>query len=136
MRKEKKLPQKEKLMKLYQCSLCGQIITKIKDTQIPVVCCGQEMVEIFPKHEDKVLGDKHVPVIDKKGNNVTITIGSVPHPMSKEHYIEWVVLETNKRSYRHCFKPGDVPQTRFIIDKDEKVEAVYVYCNLHSLWKK
>ena len=55
--------------------------------------------------------------------------------MTEEHYIEWVSLKTKFGNQRKALKPGDAPEVSFLIEKDDEVEAVYAYCNLHSLWK-
>ena len=34
--------------KFYICKHCGNIIAKVKDTGVPVICCGEPMSEIIP----------------------------------------------------------------------------------------
>ena len=121
-------------MKFYRCSVCGQIIAIVKKTGVPVVCCGQKMQEIVPGTTDASL-EKHVPVYEVKDNIVTVTVGSVEHPMIPEHYIEWVSLQTKQGNQRKTLNPGDEPKVCFSICEGDEVEAVYAYCNLHSLWK-
>ena len=77
--------------------------------------------------------EKHVPVVTREGNTITVTVGSVEHPMLPEHYIQWIVLETENGFRVAELKPGDKPQVKFF--ENEKVIAVYEYCNLHGLWK-
>ena len=79
--------------------------------------------------------EKHVPVYEVNGNTVTVTVGSVEHPLLPEHYIEWIALKTKAGNQRKALKPGDAPKACFAICEDDEVEAVYAYCNLHSLWK-
>lgn len=121
-------------MKFYICEHCGNIIAKVKDTGVPVMCCGQKMTEIVPGTSDGAV-EKHVPVYEVAGNIVTVRVGSVEHPMAAEHYIEWVSLQTKQGNQRKLLHPGDKPEVRFAICEGDEVEAVYAYCNLHSLWK-
>lgn len=120
-------------MKFYRCKHCGQIIAKVKDTKVPVICCGEAMSEIIPGSTDAAK-EKHVPVFTKEGNKVIVKVGSVDHPMIPEHFIEWIALETKGGNQRKALKPGDKPEASFYIDNTDEVVAVYAYCNLHSLW--
>ena len=121
--------------KFYICEHCGNIIAKVKDSGVPVMCCGQKMTEIIPGTTD-ASQEKHVPVYQVEGNKVTVTIGAVEHPMLNEHHIEWVSIQTKKGNQRKALKPDDKPYVEFLIEQDDKVQAVYAYCNLHGLWKK
>ena len=121
-------------MKFYRCAHCGQIVAFIKKTGVPVICCGEPMQEIIPGTADASL-EKHVPVVEVRENKVFVTVGSVEHPMTEEHYIEWVALCTKLGNQRKLLKPGDKPQVCFSMCDGDEVEAVYAYCNLHSLWK-
>ncbi len=121
-------------MEFYRCSRCGQIIAIVKKTGVPVVCCGEKMQKIEPGTTDASV-EKHVPVVNKDGNTVTVSIGSVPHPMEAEHYIEWVSLQTRMGNQRKALKPGDRPEVCFSVCEGDEVEAAFAYCNLHSLWK-
>ena len=121
-------------MKFYRCAHCGQIIAIVKGTGVPLICCGEEMKEIIPGTTDAAL-EKHVPVYEVKDGKVLVSIGSVAHPMTPEHYIEWVSLQTKFGNQRKVLKPGDEPKVCFSICEGDEVEAVYAYCNLHSLWK-
>ena len=121
-------------MKFYRCSVCGKIVAVVKDTRVPLMCCGKPMEEIVPGTTDASL-EKHVPVFEVKDNVVIVTVGSVEHPMLPEHYIEWVALKTKYGNQRKALKPGDAPKACFALLPGDEVEAVYAYCNLHSLWK-
>ena len=120
--------------KFYICGHCGNIITKVKDAGVPVMCCGQKMTELVPGSTDAAQ-EKHVPVYVVEGNTVKVTVGSVEHPMQPEHYIEWVTLQTKQGSQRKALQPGQKPEVLFALSEGDEVEAVYAYCNLHSLWK-
>lgn len=121
-------------MKFFRCSHCGKIIAVVKETGVPVMCCGQKMEEIIPGTTDAA-AEKHVPVYEVKDNVVTVCVGSVAHPMTEEHYIEWVSLQTSSGNQRKALKPGAEPKVCFALCEGDTVEAVYAYCNLHSLWK-
>ncbi len=121
-------------MKFYRCPVCGQIIAIVKKTGVPVMCCGKPMQEIIPGTTDASV-EKHVPVYDVSNGKVTVSIGSVSHPMTQEHYIEWVSLQTKYGNQRKALSPGAEPKVCFSICDGDEVEAVYAYCNLHSLWK-
>lgn len=96
-------------MKMLKCKLCGQIITVEKDTKMPISCCGEVMEEIIPNESDGA-SEKHVPVINQTGNKLKVCIGSDPHPMTDEHYIEWVLVETNQKNIKVCLHPGQDPK--------------------------
>ena len=72
--------------KFYICKHCGNIIAKVKDTGVPVICCGEPMSEIVPGTTDAAV-EKHVPVVKAEGSQVTVTVGAVEHPMLPEHFI-------------------------------------------------
>ena len=121
-------------MKFYRCPVCGQIVAIVKKTGAPVVCCGKPMEEMIPGSVDASV-EKHVPVIERDGGKVVVTVGSVAHPMAEEHYIEWIALKTKKGNQRKALKPGDEPKVCFRICEGDEVEAAFAYCNLHGLWK-
>ena len=121
-------------MKFYRCPICGNIIAYIKDSGVRCVCCGKPMEALVPNTSDGA-GEKHVPVISVDGNIVTVTVGSVEHPMLEAHYIEWIVLETAQGRQRKTLKPGDKPVAKFALTEGDTVVAVYEYCNLHGLWQ-
>jgi len=98
------------------------------------MCCGEKMKEIIPGTADASL-EKHVPVVEVDGNKVTVSVGSVAHPMVPEHYIEWISLETKEGSQRKILVPGSLPKVEFMITDTDEVVAAYAYCNLHSLWR-
>ena len=120
--------------KFYKCEHCGNIIAMVKNTGVPVVCCGEKMKEIVPGTVDASL-EKHVPVFEIKDNVVYVTVGAAIHPMEEKHFIEWISLQTNAGNQRKVLKPGTEPKAAFAICEGETVEAVYAYCNLHGLWK-
>ena len=92
-------------VKLFRCRHCGQIIFKVNDTKVPVVCCGEKMAELVANTTDAAT-EKHVPVVEVNGNVVTVKVGSVTHPMIEEHYIQWILINTNKGVQLKELKPN------------------------------
>lgn len=121
-------------MKFYICAHCGNIVEKVKDSGVSVVCCGEKMKELIPGTTEAAT-EKHIPVYTVDGGKVCVTVGEVEHPMVEEHFIEWVALKTNKGEQLKRLSPGEAPKVCFALCEGETVEAVYAYCNLHSLWR-
>lgn len=120
-------------MKFLKCNLCGQEVIVTNDTNLPISCCGEEMSEIIPNSSDGAT-EKHVPVCNINNNVVNIKIGQSPHPMAKEHYIDWIILETNLGHRKVILEPGDNPEYNFNIMEGETIKNVYIHCNIHGLW--
>ncbi|MGN0909817.1 MAG: desulfoferrodoxin family protein [Thermoguttaceae bacterium] len=119
----------------FYCSHCGNIAVKVKDAGVPLVCCGSPMKELEAGAVDASL-EKHVPVVKREGDVVTVQVGETIHPSLPEHYIEWIALHTRQGVQRHALEPGAKPEARFALIAGDEVEAAYAYCNLHGLWKK
>ena len=123
------------MVKFYICETCKNIITKIVDSKVPVVCCGKPMKELVPGAVDGAL-EKHVPKVTIEGNTVKVQIGEVIHPMLPEHYIQFIALETKGGVQIKNLKAGDEPKAEFVLADGDETVAVYEYCNLHGLWVK
>lgn len=121
--------------KFYVCETCGKMIAVVKDSAVPLMCCGQKMKELVPGTTDAAV-EKHVPTFEVKGNIVQVQVGEVEHPMMPEHYIEWVSIQTKQGNQRKELKAGEPPKVCFSLCEGDEVVAVYAYCNLHGLWKK
>ncbi|MCD8036568.1 MAG: desulfoferrodoxin [Clostridiales bacterium] len=121
-------------MKFYQCSHCKNIITYVENKGVPVMCCGEKMQELVPGTIDAAL-EKHVPVVERDGNKVTVCVGSVAHPMLEEHSIKFIAIETKQGSQIKYLNPGEEPKAVFAIAEDDEFVVAYEYCNLHGLWK-
>ncbi len=119
--------------KFFICEHCGNIIGKIHDSGVSVVCCGKKMTELVAGTVE-ASKEKHIPVASVEGSTVKVTVGSALHPMTDEHSIMWVYLQTDRGGQRKCLTPGAEPIVAFALT-DEKPVAVYAYCNLHGLWK-
>ena len=121
-------------VKFFRCNHCGNIITKIVDKGVPVVCCGEQMEELKPNTTDAAT-EKHVPQVEVEDHKVKVDVGSVTHPMTEEHLIQWIYLETEKGGQLKVLTASDEPKAVFCLGEDKPV-AVYEYCNLHGLWMK
>ena len=119
--------------KFYICEHCGNIVGKIHDAGVPLVCCGQKMKELVPGTVEAST-EKHIPVASVEGSMVNVTVGAVEHPMTEEHFIQWVYLKTTSGGQRKTLTPGSAPTVSFALTRDDKPLAVYAYCNLHGLW--
>lgn len=122
-------------MKFFVCEKCGNFVGMIKESGVPMMCCGQKMTELVAGTTDAAV-EKHIPVYEVKDNKIYVNVGEVEHPMMAEHFIEWVSVQTDKGTQLKKLAAGQKPEVVFAICEDEKVEAVYAYCNLHGLWKK
>lgn len=121
-------------IKYYYCEHCGKIIVVVNDTSVPTICCGDSMKELIPSSTDGAL-EKHVPILQENGNIVTVHVGSKSHPMTPDHYIQWIVLMTDKGIQKKFLCPGDEPKAKFFLTEGESIIGAYAYCNIHKLWK-
>ena len=121
-------------LKFFYCKKCGKIISILEDTNLSTVCCGEDMSELIAGDTDASM-EKHVPFIQKNGNVVKVHVGEVTHPSEEKHYIQWIILQTDKGIQQKWLSPGQIPEATFIIGDDEKVLKAYEYCNIHKLWK-
>ena len=119
--------------KFFLCKHCGNLVEKIHDSGVPIICCGEPMEELKANTVEASV-EKHIPVIKSDGDAVEVFVGSAAHPMQKEHYIQWVYIETVQGGQRKALEPGDEPKACFALCGDTLV-AAYAYCNLHGLWK-
>ncbi len=117
----------------YRCNHCGNLVTKIHDSKVPIICCGEPMEGLVVGSVD-ASKEKHVPVVTRNGDTLTVQVGSTPHPMVEEHYIQWIFVRTENGGQLRYLKPGMEPSAVFDTGKDKPV-AVYEYCNIHGLWK-
>ena len=118
--------------KFYICRHCGNLAGMINDSGAPMVCCGEKMEALVPNTVE-ASGEKHLPVVHAEDGAINVNVGAVNHPMVDEHYIEWIYVQTENGGQRNALKPGDEPNVTFSLGND-KVVAVYAYCNLHGLW--
>ena len=118
--------------KFYKCAHCGNVIQKVVDSKVPVVCCGEKMQELIPGTVDASV-EKHLPVVTVLDETtIKVEVGSVAHPMLPEHHIAFIYIETENGGIRVDLK--DKPEAVISLG-NERAVAVYEYCNLHGLWK-
>ncbi len=120
-------------MEVYKCGICGNIVEVLHGGAGVLVCCGEPMKLFEEKTADSTV-EKHVPVIEKIDGGYLVKVGSVPHPMEAQHYIEWIELISCNAVYRKYLSPGEPPETLFKVGESDKVSA-REYCNVHGLWK-
>ena len=121
-------------MELFICKHCGNIITFLENSNVPVMCCGEKMHKVEPNTVDAAV-EKHLPVIEVKDLLATVTVGAVEHPMQDDHYIKWIVLETSEGIKVKNLTPSDKPIAIFSLLDGEEVIAAYEFCNKHGIWK-
>jgi superoxide reductase len=121
-----------KRLEVYKCQLCGNIVEVLFGGDGTLVCCGQNMTLLVENTVDAAK-EKHVPVIEKISGGVKVKVGAVNHPMEEKHYIQWIEIIADGKSYHQFLKPGDAPEATFNITADQI--TVREYCNLHGLWK-
>ena len=122
------------MLKIFKCNVCGNIVILTVEGGGKLVCCGQDMTLLEPNTSEGA-GEKHLPDVTVEGNKVLVKVGSVAHPMLPAHYIQFVVLETNKGYKVAKLTPGEAPEAAFVLSDGEEAVAAYEYCNLHGLWK-
>ncbi|MBE6939302.1 MAG: desulfoferrodoxin [Ruminococcaceae bacterium] len=114
------------------CRRCGNQVEILKESGVPMMCCGQKM-DVLEPNTVEASTEKHLPVVTRTEGALVVEVGSAAHPMVPEHYIEWVYMETTTGGVRKDLKPGQDPKVTFCLCGEEPV-AVYAYCNLHGLW--
>lgn len=117
---------------VYKCSVCGNIVQVNFVGGGDLVCCGKPMILQVENTVDAAK-EKHVPVIEKTANGYKVKVGSVAHPMEEKHYIQWIELVADGKSYIQFLKPGDKPEAEFCVMAEQVTTREY--CNLHGLWK-
>jgi len=118
---------------IYKCNVCGNVVEVLYAGGGQLVCCGQPM-ELMSEKSEEEGKEKHLPVIEETVGGFKVKVGSLPHPMEENHYIEWIELVADNSSYRKFLKPGEAPEVEFEV-KAKEITA-RVFCNIHGLWKK
>ncbi len=117
---------------VYKCDACGNIIEVLHGGAGELVCCGQPM-NLLAENTVDAAREKHVPVVEKTPDGVKVKVGSVAHPMEAKHYIEWIEIIADGKSYRQFLNPGEAPEATFKVDAEDVTAREY--CNLHGHWK-
>jgi superoxide reductase len=118
--------------KFYKCGVCGNIVDHIHVGGGTLVCCGQNMNLLVPNTVEAST-EKHIPVVAVSGTSATVNVGSVPHPMVEDHFIQWIYFCTSSKGILKYLNPGDAPEATFCLTEGAEGTA-YAYCNLHGLW--
>ncbi len=121
-----------KALQIYQCLKCNKVVEVLDPGKCPMACCGEDM-ELLEANTKDAATEKHVPVITRKDGKIIVKVGSTTHPMTPEHWIQWIALVTDKKVQRVDLTPADEPKAEFV-DEGGPV-AAYEFCNLHGLWK-
>lgn len=120
-----------KVLEIYKCDVCGNIVEVIAAGGGELVCCGEPM-KLMTENTVDAAKEKHVPVIEVANGTVKVTVGSVAHPMEEKHYIQWIELIADGVAYRKFLKPGEAPEAVFALSAT--TITAREYCNLHGLW--
>ena len=120
------------LNQIYKCNVCGNIVEMVHTGIGELVCCNQPM-QLMKENTEDATTEKHVPIIERTDNGVIVKVGEIPHPMEQEHYIEWIEILADGKSYKKFLNPNDEPQAEFKIDAESIIARAY--CNIHGLWK-
>lgn len=117
---------------VYKCDICGNIVEVLHGGGGELVCCGQPM-NLMVENTVDAAKEKHVPEVQKTAQGIKVVVGSTLHPMEEKHYIEWIEVIADGKSYKQFLKPGDQPEAEFCVQAENFV--VREYCNIHGLWK-
>lgn len=119
-------------LQIYKCEICGNIVEMLHEGAGELVCCGEPM-KLYEENTTDAAVEKHVPVSEPAEHGIKVMVGSVAHPMTEEHYIEWIEVVAGDKAYREFLKPGDAPEATFCLEAEGV--TLREYCNLHGLWK-
>lgn len=126
------------ISEIRRCAECGAMVEVLKDCTCAscsgFTCCGKEM-QLLKENTSDGAAEKHVPVVEARGNGVLVKVGEIAHPMIEEHYIAWIEVISGSVTMRRRLNPGEPPEAFFEIPYSEKLIA-REYCNKHGLWKK
>jgi superoxide reductase len=119
-------------LQVYACEVCDNIVEVVREGAGELVCCGEPMTLLEENTADPA-GEKHVPVVEEVEHGIKVKVGSIPHPMEENHYIEWIEITADGKADRQFLNPGDAPEAIFRIDAEEITAREY--CSLHGLWR-
>ncbi|MBC7128589.1 MAG: desulfoferrodoxin [Thermoplasmatales archaeon] len=118
---------------VYKCEICGNVVEVLHGGKGQLVCCGQPMKLMEAKKEEQGY-EKHLPVVEKMGNEIIVKVGSIPHPMEEKHFIELIeIITKDGKIMRKYLNPGEKPEARFL---SVEIKEAREYCNIHGLWAK
>lgn len=119
-------------LEVYKCSVCSNMVEAVRGGEGGLVCCGKPMENLAAKTADQGK-EKHVPVIEKISGGIKVKVGSIPHPMEEKHYIEWIEVLLDGKSYRQFLRPGQAPEATFELAAGKV--AAREFCNVHGMWE-
>lgn len=122
-------------IKFYRCNKCGNIVEMIKDSGAKLSCCEEEMTLLNP-NTNEASKEKHIPQYQRIGEEIRVEVGSIIHPHTEEHHIEFVTLISDHVIQTIHLGNTEEPIVVFPMSKEDNVKAVLAYCNLHGLWGK
>lgn len=120
------------LMQVYKCDVCGNIVEVLHSGKGELTCCGKAM-SLIKENSVDASREKHVPMVERAGQEVMVKVGSVQHPMEENHFIEWIELISGEEVCRKALKPGETPEAKFTVSSNKA--GARAYCNLHGLWR-
>jgi len=120
---------------IYKCEICGNIVSMIETGPGELMCCGQAM-DLFRENTAAEEGkEKHVPMLEKTAEGLVVKVGSVDHPMTKEHYIQLIqVMKDDEIVINRKLKPGDEPRISLGCMAGGSGLKARALCNVHGLW--
>ncbi len=120
-------------LQVYECKICGNIVEVLRGGKGKLVCCGQPM-ELLVEQTADWATEKHVPALEGIDGRVRVKVGAtVAHPMTEQHFIEWIEVITADGIAIRFLKPGDAPEAIFNLTETE-IQKSREHCNIHSLW--
>ena len=119
-------------LEVYKCGTCGNIVEVLVAGGGTLACCGADM-DLQSENTTDAAQEKHVPVIEKIAGGYKVSVGSVPHPMADDHWIQWIELKAGDKAYLEFLNPGQAPEAEFQVEAD--AVTAREYCNLHGHWK-
>ncbi len=123
-----------KIKEIYKCNLCGNVVEVFAGGDGELVCCGEPM-KLMTANTVDAAKEKHVPVIEKTANGYKVKVGSVAHPMTDEHYIQFIEFDCGCSSCIKVLKPEDAPEAEFACSCEPSTVSAREFCNIHGLWK-
>ena len=119
-------------LQVYKCSVCGNTVEVMHVGGGTLTCCDKPM-EVQEEKTADAATEKHVPVVEKVDGGYKVKVGSVPHPMTDEHFIEWIELVAGDEIMVAFLKPGAAPEAVFKTDAADV--SAREFCTVHGFWK-
>lgn len=123
-----------KKMQIEYCPTCGNVVEKIEDHRVPLMCCGQKLQPLVPNSTEAAI-EKHQPVISQENGKLLIRVGEVEHPSVEAHWIPWVIVQLENQIHRYSFEAGQIPIIDIPCPTSGTVVKAMAYCNSHGLWE-